>query len=164
VIYGFYYKISNLYTTIIAELYTVFIPSELQHSNITYRKQTSVKRTLPNVCKNKENTDPCKEICCVPKCRLHSNDYILPLVRPWITNHSLQPTVTNFSRCTTTTVIKLRTNLLALNHLLVQTTAIPIQSNLYRSRHESPCDVTPSFCSTRTSNPQITLIRGTGHS
>jgi len=31
VIYGFYYKISNLYTTIIAELYAVFIPSELQH-------------------------------------------------------------------------------------------------------------------------------------
>ena len=31
VIYGFLYKISNLYTTIIPEDYAVFIPSELQH-------------------------------------------------------------------------------------------------------------------------------------
>jgi hypothetical protein len=51
-IYGFYYKISNLYTTIIAELYAGFIHTELQHCNMTYLIKTSVTRTLSNICKN----------------------------------------------------------------------------------------------------------------
>jgi len=61
VIYGFYNKIFNLYTTIITELYAVFIPSELQRCDIqtrtllTYYKPVSNEH-YPRVSKNTKNS------------------------------------------------------------------------------------------------------------
>ena len=48
-----------------------------------------------------------KETCSRPKRCLHSNDHRLLLVLPWITNHSLLPSVTNFCYYITLTVLNI---------------------------------------------------------
>ena len=101
-------KNSNLYTTIIAELYAVFIPSELQHDNL---HTCTLERYLPHINQRHTNTTPphvcknTKKSVVVPKRCLHTDDHRLLLPWPWITNHSLLPS--NFSYCITLTVIKI---------------------------------------------------------
>jgi len=51
-IYGFWHKICNTQVTIIAQLYAVFILSQLQHSNITYLVKITVTHAPSTVSLN----------------------------------------------------------------------------------------------------------------